>query len=67
VAAYCGLYGLLPYSPAPGAEATEADSFILLPAVMGALPSEPEETDWRDYVFFAVVICLFLFAIIAGT
>jgi hypothetical protein len=35
--------------------------------VLGAVPGDPEETDWRDYVFFAVVIALFLFAIITGT
>jgi len=58
---------MLPCSPAPGTEATAQSSSKLLPAVMGALPGEPEETDWRDYVFYAVVIGLFLFAIIAGT
>lgn len=68
LAILCGSYYRLPCSPAPGAEATEANTSKLFPAVMGANPNdEPEKTDWRDYLFYAVVIALFLFAIITGT
>jgi hypothetical protein len=36
--------------------------------VMGGIPTdEPDKDGWRDYVFYAVVVALFLFAIIAGT
>jgi len=35
---------------------------------MGALPpDQPEKDDWRDYVFYAIVVLIFVFAIIAAT
>jgi hypothetical protein len=60
------LYGLLPYSPAPGAEATEADSFILLSAVMGATRpdgEEPEGFSREDIIFYCLMAALFIFVI----
>ena len=43
-------------------------SVTLSSKIMGALqPDQPDKDDWTDYVFYAVVIVLFLFAIIAGT
>jgi hypothetical protein len=37
--------------------------------LMGAAPSDdqPERDGWRDYLFYAIVVALFLFAIIAGS
>lgn len=36
---------------------------------MGGIPSgdQHERDGWRDYLFYAIVVALFLFAIIAGS
>jgi hypothetical protein len=49
-----------------GGDRGESMPAILNSEVMGATPTEPDETGWRDYVFYIVMALIFTFAIIAG-